>query len=358
MSEQKHPEAARCNRPENQIETLATLYALGELAPEQRANLEAHARECAACSAAIAREQHFHQALAASHQPADGMDPDGLLLARCRSELAEALDELDGTYAATGVGRRAGWRGALRAGAWWATARRTLVLHPAFSLAILVMAGFLAGILSQRWPSTEPAGAPPVLTVSAPPKLTDEQLQNAGGASINWVTPAGSRDPSVQVQFMSQTPLSVTGAPQDADVRRALTYVLANGEQFDPGARLNSLDALRSLSADVDVRQALCVAARTDRNPGVRIKALETLQGLEADPMVRQTLIEALASDANPGVRVQAINLLVNALRAEAGAPGPADPRILSVLRDRLQNDSNQYVRLQSGIALHQLGAE
>src|ERR1019366_2437975 len=108
--------------------------------------------------------------------------------------------------------------------------------------------------------------------------------------------------------------------------------------------------------SDPDVRRAICTAARTDHNPGVRMKALETLQGLGQDALVQQTLIEALQNDSNSGVRVEAINLLVNALRAD-GQPGSADPRILSVLRDRLRNDPNNYIRLQSAAALRQLGS-
>ena len=137
-----------------------------------------------------------------------------------------------------------------------------------------------------------------------------------------WVTPSGSRTPTVQVQLMSQTPTSIVGSPEDADVERALTFVLENGQRFDPGARLDSLDVLRTQAADPDVRRALCAAARTDQNPGVRMKALETLQGFEKDAAVRQTLLDALQNDDNSGVRVSAINLLVNSLRAD-GASGP-----------------------------------
>jgi hypothetical protein len=72
--------------------------------------------------------------------------------------------------------------------------------------------------------------------------------------------------------------------------------------------------------------------------------------------MVRQTLMEALQNDDNSSVRVQAVNLLSSALRAESSS-GAVDPNILSVLRDRLRNDPNNYIRLQSAAALRQLNA-
>jgi hypothetical protein len=347
VNEQKQPEIViHCN----EIETLALLSACGELAAAEQAALEAHAERCPACASVVAREARIHKAIAALDQPADSLDRSGLLLAQCRSELAEALDDEQARAS------RPGWRAALSPAAWWMVFRRTLLDHPALTMAALATASFLAGVVGQRLPSAASTPARPVVTVSAAPRLTDQQLQNTNGANVNWVTPAGSQTPTVQVDLMSQTPLSIVGAPDDADVRRALTFVLNNGQRFDPGARLDSLDVLRTLSNDVDVRQALCAAARADENPGVRIRALETLQGLEQDPGVLQTLIYVLQQDSNSGVRVMAINLLVNGLRA-AGQTAPADPQILGVLRDRLQNDPSNYIRLESAAALRELGS-
>jgi hypothetical protein len=347
VNEQKQPEMViHCN----EIETLALLSACGELAAAEQAALEAHAERCPACASVVAREVRIQKAIASLDQPADSLNRSGLLLAQCRSELTEALDDEQARAS------QPGWRAALSPAAWWMVFRRALVDHPALTMAALATASFLAGVVGQRLPSTASAPARPVVTVSAAPRLTDQQLQNAGGANVNWVTPAGSQGPTVQVDLMSQTPLSIVGSPDDADVRRALTFVLNNGQRFDPGARLDSLDVLRTLSHDVDVRQALCAAARADENPGVRIRALETLQGLEQDPGVRKTLVHVLQNDSNSGVRVMAINLLVNALRA-AGQTPPADPQILGVLRDRLQNDPSKYIRLESAAALRELGS-
>ena len=349
MSEQNHHETIiRCE----EIEQLAVLYACEELDPGACAALEAHGKQCPACAAVLSRETRMHRAIASFDQPADSLDRSGLLLAQCRSELAEALDDKQARA------DQPGWRAALLPAAWWTALRGALVYHPALSMAVLVVAGFLAGVAGQRSHVTSSVSVSPrpVVTVSAAPKLTEQQLQSAGSANVAWVTPSGSRTPTVQVQLMSQTPMSIVGSPDDTDVQRALTFVLANGQRFDPGVRLDSLEVLRTRSSDPDVRRAICTAARTDLNPGVRMKALETLQGLGQDALVQQTLIEALANDSNSGVRVEAINLLVNALRAD-GQPGSADPQILSVLRDRLRNDPNNYIRLQSAAALRQLGS-
>ena len=334
------------------IESLAVLYACDELDATARAGLEAHAAQCPTCAGVLSREGRLQQAIASFERPADSLDRSGLLLSQCRSQLAEALDDQHAKA------NRPLWRTIFSPVAWWTTLRGTLVYHPAMSMAALVVAGFFAGVAGQRLRvAPSPVEARAVVTVSAAPKLTEQQLQSAGSANIAWVTPSGSRTPTVQVDLMSQTPTSIVGAPDDADVERALTFVLENGQRFDPDARLNALDVLGASAADPEVRRALCASCRTDRNPGVRMKALEALQGFEQDPAVRQTLLDVLQSDSNSGVRVEAINLVINSLRAQSES-GPADPQILSVLRDRLRNDPNNYVRLQSAAALRELGEQ
>jgi HEAT repeat protein len=84
----------------------------------------------------------------------------------------------------------------------------------------------------------------------------------------------------------------------------------------------------------------------------VRLRALEALRGFEQDDNVRQTLLDALLEDSNPGVRVEAIN----ALRGLAEKGTLDDPRLVNVLRDRMQRDPNNYIRMQSAAAIRQLG--
>src|ERR1019366_6619893 len=166
-----------------------------------------------------------------------------------RNELAEALDDKQARV------DQPGWRAAFLPAAWWTALRGALVYHPALSMAVLVVAGVFAGGAGQRGHGTSPVSPRPFVTVSAAPKLTEQQLQSAGSANVAWVTPSGSRVPTVQVQLMSQTPMSIVGSPEDADIERALTFVLENSQRFDPGARLDSLDVLRTQAADPAVRR-------------------------------------------------------------------------------------------------------
>jgi HEAT repeats len=346
------------------IESLAILLACDELDTGARAELDAHVAQCPACAAIVAREARLQHAIASLDQPADSLDRSGLLLAQCRSELAESLDDKHARA------NRSPWLSIFSPVAWWGGLRHTLIYHPAMSMTVLVVAGFLAGVAGQRLPvapSLAVSPRPAATTASVSPnqtgssKITEEQLRNAGSAHVAWVTPSGSRTPSVDVELMSPTsPMSIVGAPDDADVQRALTFLLENGQRFDPDVRLDSLDVLRTNAADPEVRRTLCAAARLDRNPGVRIKALEALQGFEQDPEVRDALLDALESDTSSGVRVEAIHLLFASLKSEgaSAASSVPDPQITAVLRDRLHNDPSSIVRQQSAAALHELGEQ
>ena len=178
-----------------------------------------------------------------------------------------------------------------------------------------------------------------------------------GVEGIRLEPQSGVAAPRVEVQLRSQRPAVVQGTADDAEVRRVLSYVVEHGERFDPGVRLDSLDVLRTRTADPDIRGVLCVVAQRDSNPAVRLKALEALQGFGADPRVRQVMLGVLTNDGNSGARIDALNELLAAPSALGVAALPLDAETMRVLRDRMQNDANSYVRQRSATALGQLTA-
>jgi len=192
----------------------------------------------------------------------------------------------------------------------------------------------------------------------------------SGGVNI---APAPDAAPgTVQVQVRTEQPLILTGSADDPDLRRVLTYLIENGEQSDPGMRLDCLEALRGRASDMEIRRALLFAARKDQNVAVRMKAIESLRDIASDGAVRETLIDALEHDPNPGVRVEAVNLLVRSLETgtSAGMNGPMElparpaapggdrsvERLLRTLQQLERSDPNRFVRLRSAAALKQIG--
>lgn len=328
---------------------LLTLLAAGdELDPAEQSRLTAHLAICASCSETLAQEKHVLALLAENH-----LEPDASLLAACRADLGDALDrEEDGGWLRRVFGPRfpSSW----------------LVPGPAWSAAILLLIGFTVGVLAPRLfrhpgapsPSDNSATrvASPGPTNSTAPAdsiATSIDLHSADVAGMN-VFPSSDEGPArVEVQLRAQQPVTVQGTVDNDDVKNVLLDILAKGDRICPDIRLDAVDCLRSRGNDADVRSALCRAVRTDHNAAVRLKALEALKSVEPEDLVRQTLLDALVEDQNPGVRVEAIN----ALRGMAAkSQAASDGHMASVLRDRMENDPNTYIRLQSAAALGELG--
>ena len=327
----------------------AILYAAGELGVEDRAAVEAHAEQCAKCASVLAREIDLRKALAARVQPADTLDGSEFLLARCRSELFETLDD------AAARPQRA-WPSVLP-WQWIAAFRRAFVFHPGWSAAALILAGALAGTAAREWyrQIAVPVPGNPVFTVSAPAPITEQELATIDRDGIRLEPQSDSPAPRVQLQLRSPQPRVIQGTPDDAEIRRVLAYVLGHGGQFDDSVRLGSIDALRTEADDPQVRAAMSEALRHDPNPAVRLRAIEALRGFDSAPDVQSAILGALSDDDNSGVRIQALNTLLERMRNSELSRVPLDNRAVNILRDRMYNDSNSYIRSRSADALGEL---
>jgi len=349
-----------------EVAPLLVFYVCEEVNDREREWIEAHIANCEACSTQLAEEKEFHSALLSAPQSADELDASGILLSQCRSELEEALDDLS----APPLEER--WRP-------FGWLRRWMALRPAWSGAMLVLVGILAG--SQLVPMLQrnANNTGQALNVRARKPFTPDQLNNLVVSGVNFSASPGSDSPTVQLQVSAEQPMVLTGRADDSSMQQVLTYVVENGERFDAGVRLDCLEALKAAVRDRQVRNALLNAARKDQNPAVRMKALEALREAAGEDDVRGTILDALEHDTNPGVRVEAVNLLVGSLESETPeadtapaapeatvvAPTPAptgsgEPdslqQVVKVLQELQRRDPNRYVRLRSAAALRQIG--
>jgi len=346
------------------IAPLLVFYACDEVNESERERIEAHLANCKACREQLAEEKELHTSLASVPQTADEIDATGVLLSQCRSELEEALDDLSAPPLQEHW-RPFGWL------------RRWMALRPAWSGALLVFLGVLAGTQLVPWlqNSSGRNATGQAVNVRARQPLTPDQFSTMQISGINLSPSQGSDSPNVQLQLNAEQPMVLTGNLQDSDMRQMLTYVVQNGERFDPGVRLDCMDALKAVVRDEQVRTALVNAARNDQNPAVRMRALESLRDAAGEDDVRQMLLDALERDNNPGVRVEAVNLLVGSLdhetpeasavptggvAAPAGLGEPTDDdaslaRVVRVLEQLQRRDPSRYVRLRSAAALRQI---
>jgi len=344
------------------VAPLLIFYACDEVSDKERQQIDAHVANCADCAAQLAEASGLQEVMAAAPQSADELDSSGILLAQCRSELAESLDDLSAPPIEEHW-RPFGWL------------RRSMALRPAWSGALLVIFGALVGTQILPWMQNGNNNNGQAMNVTAKAPLTPEQLEKMTFSGISFLPSSDSGSPDVQVQLSAEQPLVLNGNVQDSDMRRVLTYVVANGARFDAGVRLDCLEALRTVSRDLQVRQALLAAARKDQNPAVRMKALESLRDSATDDDVRQALLDALEHDVNPGVRVEAVNVLVGSLQpgepegltpevndsAPSVNPGRAAEdqsveRVIRALEQLQRRDPSRYVRLRSAAALRQIG--
>jgi hypothetical protein len=332
------------------------LFASGELSAEEMAEVNTHLPQCEGCTASLAREYELIELMSANQ-----VEPDAALLASCRANLVDALDQSEekswlvrvlGVFVPPSL----------------------LAPRPAFSAALLLVVGFSVGLfgpklLKQPAPKANSSAAvlsalndansslPEVNSSASDPLATSPiskiDLRSAQVASLNVVRSGPSEPPQVQMELSARQPVTLRGDVNNADVKNALINVLKNNQRFDPDMRLDAVDLLRERSDDPDVRAALCQAVHTDQNAAVRLKALEAVSD-SAGPqdLVKQTLLDALVNDRNPGVRVEAMNTL-----RDMAAKGEidSDPAVLAVLRDRMQKDPNTYIRLQSAATLRDM---
>jgi hypothetical protein len=346
------------------IAPLLVFYLCDEVSEDEREQIEAHLASCSACSALLAEDEQLQSALLAGPQSADELDASGILLAQCRSELAESLDDLSAPPLQEHW-RPFGWL------------RGWMSLRPVWSGALLIVFGAVVGTQVLPWLQNSNNNTnTQAMNVMARSPITDEQLAKMTFSGINFSPASGSGSPNLQLQLNAEQPIILDGSVEDSDMRRVLTYVVENGERFDAGARLDCLEALKAVARDQQVRSALINAALKDQNPAVRMKALEALRGAASDDAVRQALLEALQHDSNPGVRVEAVNMLVASLQGDqsdtqeidpvapvvAGTKAPTQPGadelepVVRVLERLQRQDPSRYVRLRSAAALRQIG--
>ena len=346
-----------------EVAPLLVFYVCDEVSEEERELIDTHLGSCKACAEQLREEKEFHSTLVSAPQSADELDGSGILLSQCRSELAEALDDLSAPPL------REHWRP-------FGWLRRWMALRPAWSGALLILLGALAGTQLVPW-LRNANNIGPAVNVRARQPLTPDQFSNMVISGVNISPSPGSNSPMVQLQVSAEQPMVFSGTVEDPNMRQALAYVLQNGERFDVGTRLDCLDALKAAARVFEVRGALLNAARKDQNPAVRMKALEALRDAAGEDDVRQTLLDSLEHDTNPGVRVEAVNLLVGSLDGNAPdsdaaptaseavvAPTPQavseeDPsfaHVVKVLQELQRRDPSRYVRLRSAAALRQIG--
>ncbi len=156
----------------------------------------------------------------------------------------------------------------------------------------------------------------------------------------------------VEITYDQIVPVKLKGNVNDTEIQKVLAKSLIDNE--NPGIRLKAVNAIysekRSTASGV-VKDALVKAMMYDNNPGVRKEAMNALCNLPFDDKISDAIIYVLQNDKNSGLRIQAINCL----NEKNDVKRLSDPNIKNVLKNRMQEDDNSYIKLRAKTMLTKL---
>ncbi|HCA80319.1 MAG TPA: hypothetical protein DEP53_11370 [Bacteroidetes bacterium] len=308
-----------------QLQELLHLSLYHELDDDQRNVLDQHMKTCADCSAEMAKLQKLDNLLQSGHR----VEVTDHLLDEARRELRVAL-RLEQS-------RR------LRFSEW--LDRLNIMPVPAARLALggaatLVVGLSLGYLVFSPDRASEGIGVMPAVGQAV---VERNEPRVSGFRFIQQPQEGGG----VEVAFDLVTPVRMKGNVADNAIQRVLAQALLSEE--NPGARIRTVSALAdqvdsSKKPDEEIKRALIQALKSDGNAGVRKEALKALQKLPVDKVIKDALLYLLSHESNPGIRVEAINYLDKFVLSDK----PYDTDILKVLKERMQSDNNNYVRIRA----------
>lgn len=313
----------KCETAQEQI----ALAVYGELADDQKHQLEQHLGVCAACRDELEGAQALMRAMALF--PVEEPSPN--LVARTRMRLEEALDAVP----------QRGW--VLRFTQHVSRGAYRLRTAPV-AASLLLIAGLGAGSYGGYRAGMHAHGATAQAAEASPkPDLaailsSEETADEIAGVSGIVQEPGTG---NVEVRYNRLVPASVHGLPSDPGIRHLL--LIGAQDRMNPAVRDNSVGLLASgcrtgqLCSDRLVRNALMVSLLYDDSPQVRLEALNGLEPFVADDMkVRDAVLEALMRDPSAEVRTHAVELL---------QPVGADSSVREVLHTVATRDDNPQIR-------------
>ena len=308
----------------NQLE----LYLHDELSPAERTVFEQHLQGCPDCSAELEELKKLDATVRIHRRP---IVVDERLLQEARQQLRAAL---------RAERSRPSVPAFVRGVADWIP---TSTFRVIFGGTAMLLGGILLGrtYFAPSHPAvpTE-AHVEPIAVRSAPPgeepRITNLQFNQNG-----------FEDGEVDFTFDAVTPVHMRGNINDEKIQAVLAHALVTEQ--NPGVRLRSVNMLASRveqlnPPDPKVKGALVSALRSDENPAVRREALRVLTGFPFDNQIREAFLYVLVHDKNPGLRIAAINSLDSA-RVHTREAGPD---LLEVLKEKMQSDNNNYVRIRA----------
>lgn len=158
----------------------------------------------------------------------------------------------------------------------------------------------------------------------------------------------------IEFTFDATTPVRIKGnVKSDERVQKILARAAVSAE--NPGTRLGAVTAIagyseKTLPVANEIKTALISVAKYDENRGVRAEALRALEKFLPDPEVVQAYVYVLKTEKNTGMKIAAITGLSKA----KFMPGAMGQDLLDILKEKVQSDDNNYIRIRAQAALRE----
>ena len=310
--------------------TLIDEYFFGEINSREKIELEEHLKNCELCRSEFNSAKVLKDSLLKNELP----EPDENLLSLARSELRSSLRN---ERKRTGI---------------WEKITRSITT-PLFLTPQLVGAAFsflIIGIAAGYFIFNS-AGTLHYTMETPKQDNTNEQVMLSGDTRISDVRfiSKNAADGTIDFTFDAIKPMHITGKISDPQVQNILTYSMLNGD--NPGTRLNTINLINSSDKqqpDPEIKNALLSVVKYDNNQGVRLEAMKLLKKFSFDDEVKSAMLYVLQNDSSSGMRIDAMNTLVQANKKGS----TFNSEDLSVLRQKVQQDDNNYIRYQAKTVL------
>jgi hypothetical protein len=211
-----------------------------------------------------------------------------------------------------------------------------------------IAAGFLLGYAVFYSPSQENGLLYRQTSGGSSFDQSESQLMNVRFLNQN------SDDGTVDLTFDAVTPMHVKGNANDPRITQILARALVN--ERNPGVRLKTVSTISDQtklqpSTEKEVKASLIAVLKYDQNPGVRKEALKALQKFPVNDDLIEAILFVLKNEKNTGMRIAAINFLdFSKLSGQ-----PVDKDLLDMLKEKMQSDENNYIRIRGNAAFQEV---
>jgi hypothetical protein len=292
-----------------------------ELPELQRKETEQHLQTCDSCRVEFEELKKLQQVLG----PQAKLEPSEQLLMESRQLLRSALREEREKKSFFERLREKLYGGA-----------------PSYQVAL----GYCSAILIGLFVGYLAFGRPKVEHIAQQQKIPIDR-GNVQISNVKFIDSNPGDDGQVEFAFDAVTPMKVKGSINDERIQKVLTYALVQEE--NPGVRLRAINAIEQsqVKPDPEIKKALITTLKSDENAGVRREALSLLQKFPFDKETKAAFLYVLGHDKNAALRIAVIQSL-SAKKAD-------DQEVRNVLKERVETDNNNFIRMKAKAVLQEV---